>query len=139
MTRRLLGAALAATFVGCGFLPTGPTVVTLHTADGAYELPVALYDPGGLVTTVAAAEPDTTGPSESQTVVDDAAAVLQWLGGACDTRSQINVLAHDKRISVAVRTDEGFGSCTAIGIPRAVTITFREPIGDRVLELAGRG
>ena len=41
---------------------------------------------------------------------------------------------------MAVRTDEKIGSsCTAIGIYRTVRITFREPIGDRTLELTGGG
>jgi hypothetical protein len=125
---------------GCVLLPSGPTVVTLRGTDGSYELPVALYDPGDLVETVEPAKPDTTGPDASLTVVGMDAAVLQWLGGACDARSQINVLAQGRTISMAVRTDETIGTgCTAIGIYRTVRITFREPIGDRVLDLVGAG
>lgn len=140
MSRGLvLAAVVTLTLVGCVLLPSGPTVVTLRGPAGSDELPVALYDPGGLVATVEAAAPDPAGPNQSLTEVDSDSALLQWLGGACDTRAQINVHAQDRMISLAVRTDEAFGSCPAIGIPRAVTLTFREPIGDRTLELAGRG
>jgi hypothetical protein len=74
------------------------------------------------------------------TVVTPPAAVLQWLGGACDARSQINVLAQGTSISMAVRTDGKIGAgCTPLGIYRTVRITFREPIDGRTLELAGHG
>ena len=135
--RALTATAFAIVVMGCALLPSGPTVVTLRGPDGSYELPVALYDPAGLVSTVEAAAPDTTGPNAALTQVDADSAVLQWLGGACDRRAQINVHAQDRTISLAVRTDEAFGACPALGIPRAVTITFREPIGDRIIELAG--
>jgi hypothetical protein len=140
VTRWPLAAAVAALLAGCVILPSGPTVVTLRTADGSYELPVALYDPGGLVESVEPAEPDPTGPDDSLMAVGDDAAVLQWLGGACDARSQINVLAQGTTISMAVRTDGKIGAgCTALGIYRTVRITFREPIDGRTLELAGHG
>ena len=129
----VLGLSVAA----CGLLPSGPTVVTLRAPDGSYELPVALFDPDGLVAMVEAAEPDPAA-NEVLTTVDDDTVLLQWLGGACDARSQINVHAHDDVISVAVRTDPKPGSgCIALGIPRSVTITFREPLGNRTIELAG--
>jgi hypothetical protein len=140
MTRWAVGivVAVGAALVGCAFLPSGPTVLTLPGPDGTYPLPVALYDPGDLVRSVDAAEPDPTGGDLSLTAAGADSAVLQWLGGACDARSQINVLAQGDAISVAVRTDPTVGTgCVAAGIIRTVTITFREPLGDRSLELAG--
>ena len=137
--RLALVAVAAALVFGCSLLPTGPTVVTLRTSEGSYELPVALYDPDGLVATVVAAEPDPAGPDRSLVRVDDASATIRWLGGACDSRTQINVRLHDRTISLALRTDGSSGNCIALGIPRAVTLSFREPLGDRTIEWPDAG
>src|SRR5690349_21536205 len=89
-------------------------------------LPVTLTDQTGLVTAVAQ-EPDAqvaNEPSLAAVAGDPNAAVLTWLGGACD--SDATVLFHHLNggyvMNVAIHEKIGLG-CTAVGIPRSLRIT----------------
>ena len=127
--------AVAAVLAGCSFLSPGPIVATLPGGEGIRELPVAMTDPDGLVLRVEPGPSDAPIGEPEVDPIDADTAVVRWLGGACDTRVRLRVSSHDGDIGIGLQTDDG-GSCVALGVPRAVSITFRDPIGDRSIVLA---
>jgi hypothetical protein len=132
----ILKIGMTAALAGCSFVSPGPVVATLPGGEGFRELPVVLSDPDGLVLTVEPGplEPAPGGGPEVDRIDADTA-VVRWLGGACDTRVRLRISSHDGDLGIGLQTDDG-GSCVALGVLRAVSITFREPIGDRSIVLA---
>lgn len=130
---RLCTLAVVVLLAACSLAPASPVVV-LPGRDGVKELPIVLEDPEGIVLSVEAGEPDLVWDSDAIRQIDLDSAALIWLGGACDARARVRVALHEGTIEGHVITEEAIGlGCTAVGIPRAVAITFREPIGDRPL------
>ena len=138
MSRRVLWLVLGTVAMGCSLLPAGRTVVTLPGREGVHELPVVLDDPGGAVANVEAATRDAALDFPWLGAIDDDSVTLAWLGGACDARARLRVVAGPESISIAIGTDEAVGlGCSAVGIPRAITISFVEPLEGRSLVLDG--
>jgi len=141
MVRRLASPdlatlVLAAITAGCSVVFQGRTVATLPGREGVHEVPVGLDDPDGLVATVEVAEADASVTEPARAKVEQQSVVLAWLGGACDSRAVVKVTGNRETIFIVSRTDEAIGlGCVALGVPRAVAITFREPIGDRAIVL----
>src|SRR4051812_33771233 len=111
MTRRIglssaVVLALATALAGCSPVPNGPSAVTLRGPEGVEPLPVMLDDAAGLVSSVAAGSRDDTIVPPAITRIDDDTVALSWLGGMCDDRAQVRVVAHDLTISLGVRTAE---------------------------------
>ena len=122
--------------------PEGRTFqVTLRT-EFNHPLPVTMTDETGLVTgiTQAAAVPATTpnDPALRAEQDDPNAAVLSWLGGACDQDTTVwfHVLHAGYVLNVAVHETFGTG-CPLAAVPRAIRIATSRPIPVDSVTVAG--
>lgn len=132
--RSIIG--LAVVLAGCGLLPAGRTAVTLPGGEGYGPVPVVLDDPGAVVATVDVGPTDADSFPPTVAVRDGDSVVVGWLGGACDDRTRLRVVAREAEIGITIHTDQKLGlGCTAVGIRRSVTITFNAPLGGRSVVL----
>ncbi len=138
-TRGAFALAIALSAGGCGLVPSRPIVVVYPAQGSLPEFPVTLVDPAGFVRDVAIGGPAVGGSfdrggSVTQIRGIPTAAVVSWIGGACDVRATATVELRESTIVVAMTTDQGRG-CILLGIPRRLTLDFVEPIGARELAL----
>jgi hypothetical protein len=139
-SRIALAMLLAAALAACG--PSGRLFhTTLTRPDASYPLPVTLGDQTDLVVGF---EPGPTEPFPNTDVAvrsdpaDPNVLILTWVGGACEDESVVVFHAGGGRYDMAVSPRGGlFGSCTAVGIPRAVRIRTSEPVALDLIDVIG--
>jgi hypothetical protein len=131
MRRRILVLAhLGFLIAGCGLWPS-----TFHVAFPASaepgtvalaEEPVEVYDFSGTIAGVVVAATDGTGlGGEGRGRIDDETIILEWIGGACESRVRILVNTDDDGYRIRIHPEPsllGLIGCPAIGIARAVRL-----------------
>ena len=136
MSRRLAPLALLALIVaGCDPLPASFSAVFPETDEaGGFPLaeePIYVYDASGTVAGVAIADPDLSKlGGQGGGHIDGDALVLEWMGGACESRVYIVVALDDKGYRARIHPEPslpGMLGCPAVGIGRAVRLQLREP------------
>ena len=132
-----LGAALA--LAGCG-PSTHSTAFPATSETGTVALtrqPVDVVDLTGDVAGVEVPATKVVGRTPSggaETIGSDV--YLYWLGGACEERSRILVMRRDATYVLRLRTEGKLVlGCPALGINRAVLISFRESMEGKALEI----
>lgn len=71
-----------------------------------------------------AAPPDAvTNPAGQPNVL-----LVQWTGGACDDRTDIDIAGNGQRLAITIRTTVRPVDCDAIGVGHLVRLTAGEPL-----------
>lgn len=94
-------------------------------------LPVTLIDQTGTVSAFRVAEGESGDMLARPVQGEPRSARIGWTGGACESRVRLVVnRLGGGRLEVAIHTDLSLiaPGCEDVGIPRAVVITFRDPI-----------
>ena len=135
MWRRLAPLALLALLLaGCAAWPTSLSAAFPATHDsGTIDLaeePILVYDFTGTVAGVAVADPDLTDlGGQGRGSIDGDAIVVEWIGGACESRVLVFVALDDKGYRARIHPEPslpGMLGCPAVGIGRAVRLQLRE-------------
>lgn len=136
MWRRLAPlAVLALLLAGCDPLPASFSAVFPETDEAASfplgEEPIYVYDASGTVAGVAIADPDlSTLGGQGSGRIDGDALVLEWIGGACESRVYIVVGLDAEGYRARIHPEPslpGMLGCPAVGIGRAVRLQLRDP------------
>ena len=133
MKRAAVALMLLAAVLGVACQPQGRTFQTTLPTEGRDPLPVTLTDETGLVTGVAPAEVDLVWndnvPAIHALRNEPNAAVLSWLGGACDQDATVlfHVVHGDSLLNVAIHEKFGLG-CSGAAVARAIRISTSNPI-----------
>ena len=135
--------ALVAVILGaCGLAPSRQLDLLIPASGSVPQLPITLVDPGALVRAAAVGGPDAGNQLDGGVfpVPDSStAAVVTWLGGACDTRTVVSLGLRGQTIVVAVTTETRSGACILVGLTRRITLDFVDPIESRTFEFSSSG
>jgi hypothetical protein len=136
MWRRLAPLALLALLLaGCDPWPASFSAAFPATNEtgtiALAEEPVYVYDPSGTVAGIAIADPEvsTLGVHGGGHIEGDAL-ILEWIGGACESRVYIIVGLDGEGYRARIHPEPsllGMLGCPAVGIGRAVRLQLREP------------
>ena len=127
---KLVFAALVAVAACVGTGPVHRAVLPPVPGDVVVDAqPVELTDLSGRVRSIAAAETEATNGANIDTRTLGNQLWVQWLAGACESRSRLTLGPSGGGFKLRVQTDGDLVlGCPAIGIPRAIVITFDAPI-----------
>jgi hypothetical protein len=125
-----------------------PSPITLDLVDIlGRHLSVEIVDESGLLVSAAPVAPGTPSdvPTPGNKVAVSQAADhpneirLSWVGGACDGSVRFTIRSDGRTILLEQGPWEGdTGSfCTLVGIPRAITLDFSEPVPAAEVEIVG--
>jgi hypothetical protein len=131
----LLIATLVAV-AGCrGFMtPSRAFDLVIDQPPAVDPLPIRVVDTSAYVQQVTVRQGEVLPPFEGRGGLSNPAGrpndlVVQWVGGACDERAQLDVsIGGEGRLHLEMRTEVAPGDCDAIGITRALWLSLSVPI-----------
>jgi hypothetical protein len=130
-------ASLALALIACGLAPQRQIRTVVPQDAGRPGVPVDVVDPAGLVTSISVATVDEPGDASKVGIAvvpgRSDAAVIRWVGGACDERTTITFALREPTIDVSLNTTRKMTSfsCPDVGYSRKVAIEFTGPLGNR--------
>ncbi|HEY7522548.1 MAG TPA: hypothetical protein VH720_02680 [Candidatus Limnocylindrales bacterium] len=134
--RLALVVAVMVALTGCrGFLTPSRTFDTVLEEPAAFDpLPLRVADETGMVRDVIAEVGIVRGPFDGRGALSNPPGqpnrlIVQWVGGACDERTELSV-AHgaEGRLHLVLDTVVREQVCNDIGIFRAVSLTLAVPV-----------
>jgi hypothetical protein len=135
--------ALIALILGaCGLAPSRQLDLLIPVSGSVPQLPITVVDPGALVRAAAVGGPDAGNQLDggvTRVPGSSTAAVVWWLGGACDTRTVVSLGLRGSTVLVALTTETSSGACILVGLTRRITLDFVDPIESRTFEFSSSG
>jgi hypothetical protein len=134
----VLTPALILVCAGCSTLGPRSFTVTLPQTGDVAPLPVQLIDTTGSVTGLElppVGEPLAPVQGSVQPVAGRSnAVVLEWTGGACDEKVEVELPAAQPT-AFTLTTRHGLGGCFLVGVSRRVVIVFLTPVDPNEMTL----